>query len=438
MIISEKVKTNYNRTIVVNEEIQNGLLKNILVNSDYSLFNGEKIEELVLPEQDSNKNHINGIKSNFFTNLNIKIKKVIIPGGYSVIQKSAFKDSHIESIVWTKNIYEIPDECFSGSTLKEIININHITKIGAKAFERCGNLLNFEVPDSVSFVGDKAFFFSAIEYIKWSLSSKVFPKFCFASSDLKSITNIQSVECVEPGAFLNCTDLTSIELSDNVCYIGKNAFFGAGIKSFKWPSHCLKIPSHCFDSSCLKEIFNLDSCIEIGDSAFLGTSIVEFTWPKRVQSVKEYTFAGCHNLTSLKGIEQIKKVEKSAFSGCGFKEFTWPSKCRIIPAECFYFNQNLCLIKNIENVVKVNDLAFANCISFKKFVWPQNCNKIPKKCFYGCKQLHNFLLPSLVKTIQIEEDSLKDTLIKSLDLSQYITIKVDDSSIENIKYPYFY
>ena len=137
--------------------------------------------------------------------------------------------------------YEIPNSvtCIGDSAFEYCWNLSFIhipdsvTSIGDRAFEYCWNLSSIHIPDSVTSIGDRAF-----EYC-WNLSSIHIPDGVtsigkFAFSDCKNLTSIHipdSVTSIGDRAFWGCRNLTSIHIPNSVTSIGEGAFSGCPLNN---------------------------------------------------------------------------------------------------------------------------------------------------------------------------------------------------------------
>ena len=192
---------------------------------------------------------------------------VVIPSefhGYPVteIGGGAFADRH-----WITGV-TIPDS---------------VTSIGSQAFRDCSSLTSIVIPDSVTSIGWGAFDNTAyyndennrengVLYIgKYLIDAKTTIS---GNHEIREGTLI-----IADGAFMGCSSLTGITISDSVTSIGWGAFH---------------------DCSSLTGITIPDSVTSIENSAFYGCSnLTGITIPDSVTSIGNSAFHGCDNLETV-------------------------------------------------------------------------------------------------------------------------------------------
>ena len=170
------------------------------------------------------------------------IKNVVIKDGFTTIGNSAFAlCSEIEGIEIPNGITSIGDNAFLACRkLTDIDSPNNLKVIGALAFGACSGLSGIIIPGEVDAIGEGAFSgcsglksinvnvdnktFKDINGIVFSKDEKellIYP----AGKDESSYIIPNHVIKMGYGVFLNCENLTRIEIQDGVTSIGREAFY---------------------------------------------------------------------------------------------------------------------------------------------------------------------------------------------------------------------
>lgn len=136
--------------------------------------------------------------------------------------------SALTSIIIPNSVTSIGDGAFFYcSRLTSITIPNSITNIGIAMFQGCTSLKFVNIPNSVMKIDERAFYnCSGLNSITipnsvTSIGNSAF----FECSSLNSVTIPNSVTSIGMNAFAKCCGLTSINIPNNVTYIGSGAFF---------------------------------------------------------------------------------------------------------------------------------------------------------------------------------------------------------------------
>ena len=176
--------------------------------------------------------------------------------------------------------------------------------IKAKQFYRQEKLKEYEISNTVTYIGTLA----------------------FSRSGLQEIVIPRSVKTIEYGAFYACLDLAEVEIPKSVTAIGSKAFEGT-----KWLNDWFALGEEEFlvvgDGILIayngnSEIVELPEGIkQIGPDVFKDhTELRSITIPKSVTKIGANAFYDCSGLSEVKGCKGLKTIIKGAFTGTQISE----------------------------------------------------------------------------------------------------------------------
>ena len=166
----------------------------------------------------------------------------------------------------------------------------------------------------------------------------------------KNATNLT----IKTGAFFNCTQLTSLNISSNdnleTLDIDSNAFSNSSITSITTPKNVtnLTIGNSAFSNCNQLTCCNLSSCdklenLHINEYAFYKSVITSIFIPKNVTNltIGNSAFANCSHLTSfdLSPYDKLENlcIDEYAFYKAGITSFTIPKSTQELHMEPYCF-----------------------------------------------------------------------------------------------------
>lgn len=198
------------------------------------------------------------------------LNSIDIPNSVLSVGTNAFSGcSSLKTATIGTGVQAISDGMFAGcSSLTEITVSNNVKAIGGNAFGGCG-FLSFEVPNTVTTIGDYAFrdcskmVSCSLPSILTSLGRGVFS----GCSSLKSISLPDCVSCIEGLLFSGCTSLESITIPEGVTRIEPTAFMGlTALKSIVLPSSISYIGPRAFSNCSSLQFIDLLRCTDLNIS----------------------------------------------------------------------------------------------------------------------------------------------------------------------------
>ena len=234
---------------------------------------------------------------------------------------------------------------YRNETFTSVTIPDSVTTIGDYAFFYCIGLTGtLTIPDSVTTIGDYAFFYciglTGTLTIPNSVTTIGHSAFCQCSGLTGALTIPNSVTTIGEMAFEQCEGLTEVTIPDSVTTIGCCAFnFCEGLKSVTIPN----------------------SITTIDFATFRGCSITEIIIPNSVTTIGEYAFSSCDNLTEITIPDSVTTIEICAFEWCkGLTEITIPNSVTTIGSCAFYYCTGLTSITFDGTIEQWNNITFGS------------------------------------------------------------------------------
>ena len=368
------------------------------------------------------------------------LKSVDIPHTVTSIEREAFINSGIRSIVIPESISELgwcifrgckaltsvtlPDslesigsEAFNDCDGLTMIAFPEALKnIGHRAFIGCDGLTSITIPESVNSIGENAFkncsklkevnynaiqadaqadadifdsdfnkidswFYgcSALETINIGDQVEAIPSYSFVESNITSVNIGNSVKCIDACAFMGCKRLPSITIPESVMYIGAGAF-----------GNCTQLTSITIPNSvCYLGGTNYAGEIHLVlNPPYSGafsccTNLSSVTIGNSVEEIGEFAFYGCSNLESIVLPNSVKKIGGGAFERC--TKLTTV----ILPNSVQTFGACGAMDENLHGV-------FTSCTGLTSVTLGNSIERIGEFAFYGCNKLENIVIPNSV------------------------------------------
>ena len=295
------------------------------------------------------------------------LTSIEIPNSVTHIGNGAFNGcSNLTSVIWNaKNCEDFTSSTKPfGSAVSSFTFGEEVEHIPAYLCYEMSKLTEFEIPNSVTSIGVKAF------YGCNSLTSPVYNAHVFAympSSFSGGYSVPDGIESIVGWAFYQCTGLTSIEIPNSVTSIGERAFFRcSALNSVTIGNNVTSIGEQAFfDCSVLTSIEIPNSVTSIGEMAFSRCSgLTSVTIGNSLTSIEEGVFNSCSGLTSIEIPNSVISIGERAFYQCsGLTSVTIPNSVAIIGSIAFYECTSLTSIEIPNSVTSIGGYAFSFCYS---------------------------------------------------------------------------
>lgn len=250
------------------------------------------------------------------------LTSVTIPNSVKIIDANAFYGcENLTSVTMGNSVNYIFDVAFAGCTrLTSIEFPNTLHYIGTQAFRSC-KFTSLVIPDSVTFIGEKAF-----EGSIDSLTSIV-----VASGNTKYDSRNNCNAIIETDSNSLIVGCRNSIIPNSVTGIGKSAFsYCTGLTSITIPNSVTSIGEEAFRSCTgLTSVTIPNSVTSIGSYAFLGCGMTSLIIPNSVASIGDYAFRNCRGLTSVIIGNSVTTIGGGAFCLC--TSLTSVTCCASIP-----------------------------------------------------------------------------------------------------------
>lgn len=251
------------------------------------------------------------------------------------------------------------------------------------------------------------------------------------NDSIKKIILQDGVTGINSSAFLNCTNLLSVEISNTVEYIGARAFYNCEkLSSVTIPDSVISIDSHAFESCDALSSVVIGNSVELIDyRAFYNcTNLKSVTLGNSVSTIDLYAFEKCSSLTSITIPKSVELIDNYAFCDCtSLSEITIEGdsttlELGVFENTAFYNNKNnwkngvlyigsylieanMDSVPNdytvLEGTCNIAKSAFSGCYDLNSVSIPDSVVSIGEDAFYDCEKLSSVSIPSSVTSIGV-------------------------------------
>lgn len=193
------------------------------------------------------ENHIRYIGKVAYQCVDRDLEEYTIKDGTVTLADELFESSQGNAFHIPASVEQIGSRVFAGTQIKTLPEMPGLKRIGDEAFYQCKNLKKVTIPETVEYIGGGAFYGcsniwsltynainaecerlmeSNIPLEKIVIGDKVrrLPRGIFSGREFTEVTLPACLERIDEFAFYGCKNLTTINLSDSIRYIGDNAF----------------------------------------------------------------------------------------------------------------------------------------------------------------------------------------------------------------------
>ncbi|MDY6393873.1 MAG: leucine-rich repeat protein [Synergistales bacterium] len=287
------------------------------------------------------------------------VTSITIPNSVTSIGSSAFSDcNNITTLNWNAKNCTTYNSAFANKSSITSVTIGDSVEVIPNSFlSGCTGLTSITIPNSVTSIGDFAFYNC--------------PLFSVGELDLSNVTSIGV------GAFAIIRGVTggisSLTLSSSLTTIPKDAFRGRGLASVSIPNSVTSIGNNAF-YNC-DNIINISTNAEyIGDSAFANCDrLVNVNLSNNAKVIGKRAFTNCFRLQNISLGNNLDTIGKNAFDGC--------------------IRLNKPMLS--DSLLYIGDSAFRRCLLFDStLIIPSKVNYIGNYAFDSCSLITELRMKS--------------------------------------------
>jgi len=333
----------------------------------------------------------------------IGLTNLTIPNGVTNIGGGAFAEcSGLTNILIPDSVTSIGSSAFAMCTrLVNLMIPDGVTSIGDNAFYQCSGLTNVTISSSVTNIGALAFYYcNSLGTITVDAFN---PSYSSADGVLLNKSQTTLLECpggkaetfiipnsvtnVGDKAFYHCGRLTGITIHNSVTSIGDSAFaYCGGLTSLTIPNSITSIRDNTL--SYCNSLTNLtipDSVTNLGFRVFYSCSnLRNVTISDSVTSIGEQAFAECGRLASVTLPGSLTSIANTMFFDCtSLTNVTIPNSVTNIGSEVFRWCSSLVNLTIPDSVIGIRSMAFSYCTSLTRVYFQGNAPDVGSYEFYG-------------------------------------------------------
>lgn len=194
-----------------------------------------------------------------------------------------------------------------------------------------------------------------------------------------------TVTKIADNAFVNCNEITSINLPNTIVEFGKLVFANnTRLESIDMPDELKKMGESTFQGcTTLTSIVISEGLKQMGRSTFEGcTALKSVVLPNELEKTGGRTFSGCTSLEEVNIPTSLKIIESRDFSGCtALKKMHLPDNIQKIEATAFESCFSLSDLVLNEGLQEIGNAAFDNVQALKVVKIPSTTTKISDTAF---------------------------------------------------------
>ena len=362
---------------------------------DRFAFENCPIEKATIPS--------NAIESIAFSskieNINNVLKEVIITDGTSIPNASFYRCTALSKVTLPDTITYIGNNAFYKCSLVHIDLPSSLTTIGNNAFKDC-KFDNLIIPNTITKIGNNAF--TSIENIYYDGSIADWANIDYDAMEYESLIYSNPMQftnnfyLLDENGSIDFNDnkyrlLEEITPDDNLTEIKPYAFYKCkSLKKISLGDNITTIGDFAFNNCPLLKEIIVPNANTIESHAFYNNVIekatikAEFACLMQGNTIKEIIVPSGELIYGLYGSKSLTKV-------------TLPNTITTIDNGTFMECTSLVDINLPDSIITIGQSAFYGCSSIKKIEVPTNTKTIRDMAFYSCNSLKELSIPGNVE-----------------------------------------
>ena len=351
----------------------------------------------------NSRDNCNAIIQTKSNTLVLGCKTTVIPNNVTSIGTNAFYGRDVTSVKIPESVTNIGRYAFGGFNRSAFTIPNSVTSIGIGAFVTSG-LTSITIPENVTSIGEYAFGgcfdLKTITFNCKEIGYRI-------GSSLPSVTKEvlfgNSVKSIGHEAFRYCSNLTSVNIPDNVTKLDTRAFADCMNLASVNISEGVKEIGYAAFYNCpnLTSVTIPNSATNVGEWAFGAcSSLTSVSLPNALSKICKATFYNCTSLTLIEIPNSVKEIGGWAFDNCSsLTSVEIPNSVEKMDTSAFRLCTALTSVKLSENLKNVSPWNFAYCSKLQTIEIPNSVTEIGTSAFALCSELTNVNIGNSVTTI---------------------------------------
>lgn len=321
-----------------------------------------------------------------------------------------------------------------------------VTTISNFAFAGCKSLTGISIPDTVTTLGESAFWDSGLTYANIGGVSKI-GDYAFSDCRVLAEVNIsegvtiigrnsfdscfmlenivlpEGVEKIQSGAFNWCESLKEITIPASLTSVEWSAFYWCdsltdvyyGGTEAQWAeigidetnTALISATIHCTEIPETPEVTDYTYAVENGDVTIYGYNgsggdivIPDTLGGYPVTGIGYQAFYNCANLTSVTIPNTVTKIEGGVFHECSnLISVTIGNSVTTIGDTAFYGCSSLNSVTIPDSVITIGNFTFSHCTGLISVTIPNSVTTIGRYAFESCESLVSVTIPDSISTI---------------------------------------